>query len=335
MIKHLKRRSPHAKQDRLVEELVERMWNGKKSLVFVRRIASAYELEDRIGECFAGKMYKRLENISKGKRFESDALKRLCEKYKERNKQDKIKKILDRLAERLNHYNSKNETFVFLTNQWNTDNEFVNYLRALLTEIYQDDDPIFDKLRQLTLSHLDLKKIKVDYRIEALSCLLKTIQKSANNNFSEDEEYYLVEDTSPYFFTDFFRTDLLGKRFRKRMNNRSWFELNIFLINQAHNLFCLDWQKLSVESSQEEKLDLPEKKRFENGQKKIRNAIITDDYVKTHEASSAANTELKRSTFLTELLLNECAVDFETWIKSLKKRQEFSPDMSEKAGIFE
>ena len=101
--KAFKKPLPHPKQDKLVDILFEYTKNQEKALVFVRRIGSVIELEQRLLHRYEDYLNSKIETLRKEKRtFDTDdvnsLLKAFSEKHLEKDKLEIFKNIWEYLT---------------------------------------------------------------------------------------------------------------------------------------------------------------------------------------------------------------------------------------------
>ena len=325
---------PHVKQDRLVKELVDRMKRGEKSLVFVRRVASTYELERKIADQYADHINERLEKISKIEQYKSPQLMQMLNAFKQRTFLEDIEATLGRLAERIWQYDSKDPDLKAKFDDfiWKNSDTAVSQEEWLLQQILviyhsAEDDGRINIFREMTEKHLLRTRMDANYRLLAMELVL---EKAAVEYGTDDEDEFENETKgTAYFYTEFFRNNPEGRKFRKRMYERTWYDLNFLLINDKYLLVDIDRSSLSPLSESkkipEKTRSVKESKKFESRQELIRRAIRTDKKSCTPVAPDSVAQEFTNPTFLTKFLMEDCAEQFSQWLENIRKLFEENP----------
>lgn len=297
---------PHPKQESLVDELFQLLVNRQKALVFVRRIASVKELERKLLRKYSSYLIDKIKIVCK-QSIPHD-IQELFECFKNDLENDKIEAVLDRIEKRA--------------------------IRGLKKYFKTDDDNdelTIDKvvnrdLREIFYSLVDNKKVQ-EFKTETRKFTSKSYISSDLKNLSieliklkwdnelklrdEDEDETSVtepkydEEKSPYFFQRFFYNE--GKNFRKNSYAKNWFELNLYLLNEKHNLVKLDEKVLAEEQS-----------FFEHKSQVKRFQGITEYTLKAMKSTRKSKADVcdiyKTNTLATELLLYACDIEFTDWI---------------------
>ena len=297
---------PHPKQDSLVDELFNNMLDRRKSLVFVRRIASVRELERKLYKKYSDHLIGIIKNQKNYKRYA--ALKKLIEKSELEKDREDIERIIDLMADRVLP-ELKNEAYIFM----NVDMTPVQIIKTELWELFNTamENRDIEIFQQGIQNHLHRKRIDSKLRILSISLLHKIWNKSLvlDDEVEEEEtpidEEEFKEEKSVYFFQRYFYDE--GKNFKKKVYRKDWLELNLLLINDRFSLFLLDKQKLSVE---------PE---FGNAKVDFQKfSILREQTIQalrsTDKNDSIIHDEYRSNTFLTEMLLEMTQESFSKWI---------------------
>jgi len=301
----------HPKQEGLVDVLFDQMIEGKKSLVFVRRIASVRELERKLFKKYSDHLIQKIEVVTKG--TSNSSIKRLIQNYKDEFKREGIETTLDLLADRIT-----SDLRPYYDNGNGEENAIDKDISKDLREIYYSlvDRMEIEKLRQGIKDHLGLKNIKKELKDIAINLIKRKWENNLvlDEGEDEDDENTLSdtiydEEKAPYFFQRFFYNE--GKKFKSRSYKKDWYELNLVLLNDRFKLFNLENKGALCRKYEffEEPVDI---KRFK---------AITDktiEAIKRDSVSSFNNIypEFRTNTFLTELLLNLCEDEFGQWIEN-------------------
>ncbi len=315
---------PHPKQDAIVEAVFKMMKRGEKSLVFVRRVNSAYEIERRLLDRWEKEIIApELKNLAKS-RHGSKELDALNVAFEELDKNRLRSKKLDGLFIKIiNKINSNSKDFPIHSLNESINNE------ALKTALYYIDNNykiiknglIFNEFLS---KHLSLENIKSDFAQICYDCIVENYSKwkllidTDEENTGQDTD----EDES-YFFHSYFRQPHV-KSFRKsRIHKTNWFDLNYFIINRQFQIggFKLDQLNNSLSQSNET-ID------YKEVQETFLKYIDENEF---HDFSSYTNdfpeNLTERNTLITDLLANIFQSEFKTFISELKRKNKTITDI--------
>jgi hypothetical protein len=300
---------PHPKQDSLVEEIFSLMLNRQKSLVFVRRITSVRELERKLLKKYSDHILGIIKSIPNYEKYTS--LKKIIEKSELEKDREDIERIIDLLADRIKA-NVKADFYLFFNSELTPEQEIAADLRELFNVISENEE--IEEFQKVIKKHVTRKNIDTSLKEIAISLLQKKWAKTlaiddedGEESSIDDEEFQ--EEKSPYFFQRFFNDD--GRKFKKRMYTKDWFELNLVLVNEKYNLFTFNKKVLSKELEIfDEKVDF--KRAFLLREQTI--LALRD----TEKEDAEIRIEFKSNTFLSELLLELTNESFSKWIKAHK-----------------
>lgn len=235
---------PHPKQDAIVEAIFKQMKNGEKSLVFVRRVASAYELERRLLDRWEKEViYKELQSKWRTAMHSSElnALLNAYESYIEnRSVNENLDTIFNGLISRMtqapNLYPLEDGHGVPYVDE---------VLKTALYYVYNNYKSLkngneFYELvvKQVTLGNYKSEFLQLTYQ------LLIEQQSSWSRIRSEDESQFEDEEDESYFFHSYFRQPV-NRYFRKsRIYQTDWFDLNYYLLNKHFRIANFDLQPL-------------------------------------------------------------------------------------------
>jgi hypothetical protein len=302
---------PHPKQDSLVNEIFNLMLARQKSLVFVRRIASVRELEQKLLKKYSDYILGIIKNIKNYQKYTS--LKKLVEKSElEKNRED-IERIIVILKEKIEP-DLKKDFSVYHSDYLSPNQVIESDLREIFnaiienTEIEQFQEEIKNHIHRKNIS-LVLKELSIKLLRKKWHKLLILEDEIEDEEKPIDENGY-TEEKSPYFFQRFFYNE--GKNFKKRSYTKDWFELNLILMNDKYNLFQIDQHLLS---------DLPE---IDSDKTDFSRSAILREYTIQALRSKDKNKafipdEFKTNTFLTNLLLELTNDSFSKWINAHEK----------------
>ena len=316
---------PHPKQDAIVDAVFKMMKNGEKSLIFVRRVASAYELERRLldkweKEVIAPEVKKLLLTQYKSDELEmlSDAFDEY-DKHKLRNK--KLNGLFIKVINKLLS-NPKEYPFNFPENitineanlkiaLYYVESKYKTLKRGLL---FNDE-----VTKHLTLSIIRNEFVRscYDYIIETFSSW-KRIVDMDGEAVGQDED----EDES-YFFHSYFNQPHI-KVFRKsRIHSTNWFDLNYYLINKHFQIagFKVKLLKSGLDEAKETI-------EFKEIQETFLKYIDTTSFSENEIYSSDLPENLaSKNTLITDLLLDVFELEFKHFIAELKRKNKSNSDI--------
>jgi len=209
---------PHPKMDVLVDELFKDLLNGEKSLVFVRRIASVKELEQKLSLKYSNHI---IELIKKYAPKNKTKIKVILDEYEIAKDVEKIESILRMIAERI----SDSKQFRLISSNSATENIG-------------------------TFQHKVNEVIKNENGSNGDTYIVKTVIKARKNKTLTDLIYYhlnalnekLIDEEDDPGWRDL-ETDLLNyqKLIRKNLNrlkrlDKDLTEVSIKLILHTHSL---------------------------------------------------------------------------------------------------
>ncbi len=236
---------PHPKQDAIVDAVFNQMKKGEKSLVFVRRVRSAYELERRLLDRWEREVvYSELQTKWRAalKSAELDSLLSAYEAYqKNRSVNEKLPSIISGLAIRMLEspklYPVEDKYGKFYSEETlNTalDYVFNNY------KVLDKGDTFYDLVvKQVSLDNYKTEFLQCAYQliIKTQGEWIKRIGKESESQFDEDED-------ESYFFHGYFRQPS-NKYFRKsRIYQADWFDLNYYLLNNHFKIAAFELEPL-------------------------------------------------------------------------------------------
>lgn len=296
---------PHPKQDSLVDELFKLMLEQQKSLVFVRRIASVRELERKLLKKYSDHLLSIIKGIPRYEKY--TPLKKLIEKSELEKDRNDIERILDLIATRILP-GVKADFYFYFNNDLTPEQEIAADLRELFNAISETEE--VEKFQKEVANHVERKNISTSLKEISAELLKRKWAKTLIVDEDEEEmsidEDDFTEEKSPYFFQRFFYNE--GRKFKKRIYTKDWFELNLILINERYNLFRLNKRILSEEpGTSKEKGDL---RKFTILRERTILALRS-----TEKIDATIRDEFSANTFLTELLLELEKDAFGKWIE--------------------
>ncbi|HDK42062.1 MAG TPA: hypothetical protein ENG87_01680 [Candidatus Pacearchaeota archaeon] len=325
----------HPKQEILINELYNMAIRQKKALVYVRRIATAYELEQRLMKKFEQEfIFPKLQKLNNAKKYKSGDLDRLIMRFKEKKNEDILPKVYEVLWKRLkgsfneeiihffdeytcSYYDSLSDTQKTISGKialwfeylYDRDTEFKNIILRFIKRYIKSNN-------SFRINSQDKATIKNKIEITIEYWKKELINRSEQIDPDADEEDSL--ENEKYFFNRFFIKNE-GLAFKNRVRIQDWLEFNYFLINKEFLIFGFDETKLTIPQI---------------NSKTKKNKIIdiyTDIFVsalneKGYVPDINVPDEYNNNTFLTRLITEKCRAEFGNWLKIIRgknRRKEF------------
>lgn len=316
---NFKKFPPHPKQTKLEDEIIEQLKRQEKSLIFVRRVASSYELEKRIKERFEseivlGQYLKFTGKFSKYKTTELNTLissfnnhysemlvaERLDDTLRLLLDKDEIKNVLLSFSE-INDFNYTVEGLIWLRIAYESDlasafkSSISDYIKRTLVNISQS-------LKDVTISAIN-----------------ETYKEYKRHSEKDEEIDSKSEDTqSGYFFLDYFKKGRKGFYYRQKMYRENWFEINPVILNNHFKYIEYPVQGLNSLLSNI-KIDPKKKKNqsFKLATEKALDYFQQKGSLNTNSESINLNIPppLTETTFITRLLCEFCDAEMRNWLE--------------------
>lgn len=319
---------PHPKQDAIVKSVIEAMKKGEKSLIFVRRVSSAYELERKfidVWEIYVAEFLKK-RILPEWRNYEIEQLLNTYDLYEShRQLQENLPRIINGITDRLF---SGNYNLDFILVDSPLKNKLISHqkIAEIIHHVYDVSDLKKDtKFMILLEEQVRLNRIKAD--------LVDYIYKHLLNNQGEYEDLlhadYKNEDNSEgvehevYFFNTYFFKPAL-KKFRKSwIYENDWHAINYYLLNK-HFEFAYINHKRFIEANDVNNKSID----FETLQNAYRNSIeekngfniLSENYIGTNFA------KINNNTLITELLTNVFKEQMKSFFE--KKRKDIFHDLN-------
>jgi hypothetical protein len=315
---------PHPKQDSLVEEIFNNIMERKKSLIYVRRIASVHEIERKLFKKYSDYL---IQLIKKNKRLVKTASAKMLFEYYELEKDNEaLDSCITNIAEKT-YQGLKPEFKKTYGNKMNEDQNPLSFMRddiRFIFDIYDTDhentgisnglQEEISTFRELVKEHLYKKNIKHELK-ELTEQLLKKKWEGGFDIFMDEpedevtlDEENMEESKAPYFFQKFFLSK--GKKFKKRSYTKDWFEINPFRVNSTFKLYSLKKHPYG---------DIGALQNLKNDFRKIRvikdnfDILVTDD--RNFNTGLSEDHIFNKDTFLTSFLINSCPDEFRNWVE--------------------
>jgi hypothetical protein len=320
---------PHPKQDAIVDATFNMMRKGEKSLIFVRRVASATELERRLMDKWENHIYNDMKThcINGLKSRELEILLLAYQTYiEDKGLAENIEDLSGRIIKKIFSTHSIDE-FSFVNDFPLEQDKALKIIKIGFYYLYRHMSVLQEgrELKRTLLIHCNLEIVKTelsDFLFKLLkkykSDWVKLISKEAlviDMKDKDDDEY----KNESYFFHSYFQTPDV-KPFRKsKIHQSDWFDLNYYLLNQHFNIATFDLEKLSKENIKKiarNEYDIREVQEIFLKNMKEENYsehFINDDFF--------PNVLVKKNTLLTEIFTSLCDAEFRVFLSSFEKRK--------------
>ncbi|WP_294317581.1 DEAD/DEAH box helicase family protein [uncultured Chryseobacterium sp.] len=303
---------PHPKQTKLENEIINQLRYQDKSLIFVRRIASAMELEKRIIEKYEREIVinQQLKKAQKSFNKNKQIIDSVIDLYN-------TQKIKARLNDLLTVLLLKKEIKSnLLQHNFIDESNYIEQGLAFLEFAYYDKkNSSFKKIIDDFIIK-NLRNISSELKSKTILAIGNSFQEFLYQN-TEGSEGVDENEHSGYFFLDYFKKNNPGFPYRTKMYRENWFELNPIILNNHFNFIDYDIEDLN--SNYLEKIT-PEARKNQSFKKETE--TVYDYFSKegilnksSTKKSNVINTgELKNTTFLTRFLIEHCDNEFRNWI---------------------
>lgn len=309
---------PHPKQSMLEEELVKQLLRQEKSLIFVRRVATAYELERRLLHCFEQLMVKKLELMGRYAKFHSIKLNQLLEAFNDKYVQERLDDCLVTLL-------SRKEIREFIAIKldsapW-TNDVALEWLR------YCYFDPVNSSFKSEVKQYVTQKKknISTEFKENAIASMERSFigwQNELRELTQDGEDDADEDEISGYFFQSYFKKGRRGYFFRQKMYRENWFDLNYFLLLVQYKVIDLDANSL-VQQVRSTIIGKDKKKYqvFQHYQQLFKDFASHNGSIATTGTlnNEVQFPELSAGTFLTTFLASHCNLELQRWFDDRKK----------------
>lgn len=293
---------PHPKQDKLVDELFENyLKNQKKALVFVRRIATTTELEQRLLNKLEHYIITKLKH--KNFKYQSEALDELLKEYQLKHYEKSKFTVFKNLSIPINRY-IKNQRIELISDELDHWLDFL-YLNKNATPSHQ----IFVKKVRECIDRQALKRFKPDFVKQTTELLIETqadwkeeLKARKSEGFTSDK----------FFFNAYLSSSTVeGKRFRDNLSKQNYFSFNYILFNEKFKIFQIDQSELKELLTEIKKDQLT----FIASQNRFKELFSINGRTKAKPFKwKTSRPKLRNKTFITVLLLEICHSKFKKWI---------------------
>ena len=305
---------PHPKQDALVEAVGNMMLAGRKSLVFVRRLGSATELEQRLTHFFESRVAQELKE-KWTKRAPSALLTTWLGEWDNRQIKKHAPELFNAIAARI----SKDKTGYPLL--FSEGEDRITVLLAGLNYVLTNGASAGEYADWINLLKQHLKRSRFSKEMLDLSHTLlqqqwrNWEQAAGEEEIDEEEE---VGDTA-YFFHSFERAGM--RALKKRISSSDALELNYYLLHEAIPLGTFDATRFQVTYFPDK-----DKDNLREVQRLFLHNVCTNGGNDT-KALEDTIPKLRESTLLTQLLLQHCRPEMEAFIARGKRASSLRSDL--------
>lgn len=314
---NFKKFPPHPKQTKLEDEIIEQLKRQEKSLIFVRRVASSYELEKRIKERFESEIVlgQYLKFTGKFTKYKTPELNTLISSFNNHYSEMIVAERLDdTLRLLLDKDEIKNVLLSFTEiNDFNYTVEGLIWLRIA----FESDQASAFKASISDYIKRSLVNISQTLKEVTISVINETYKDYKRHSEKDEEIDNKSEDTqSGYFFLDYFKKGRKGFYYRQKMYRENWFEINPVILNNHFKYIEYPVQGLNSLLSNI-KID-PKKKKNQSFKLATETAL---DYfqqkgslnINSESINLNIPTPLNETTFITRLLCEFCDTEMRNW----------------------
>ena len=314
---NFKKFPPHPKQTKLEDEIIEQLKRQEKSLIFVRRVASSYELEKRIKERFEREIVlgQYLRFTGKYVKYKTFELRNLINSFNNHyNELIIADRLDDTLRVLLEKDDIKNKFLSFVEiNDINYREEGLVWLRIAFES---DHASAFKKIISDYIRR-SLKNISQEIKDITISVINVTYKEYKKHSEQDEEIDSKSEDTqSGYFFLDYFKKGRKGFYYRQKMYRENWFEINPIILNNHFKYIVYPVSGLNTLISS---IKIDQKKKKNQSFK-----LATEAALSYFQENGCFNTKLEsinsnippplnETTFLTRLLCEYCDIEMKSW----------------------
>jgi len=302
--KEFKEHLPHPKQDNLIEVLFEGFKSSRKSLVFVRRIASVVELERKLTQKIENWQFSKIQHHVK----KYSQLRTLKKAFDERYQIIRIEKIIMNLSERLFALYRKE----LYQPEWDNDNPLSIIYEYLIILYNSDEDSDELKIfRKLIKNHIGKSNIKLTLKEISYQLLREKVDiiKKKINSEGDTESSDFKDPLQSYFFATYFssRRYIEGFNFRKRSSTKDWYRFNLYHLKGMICDLNFNIRKLQIVFNEKDKtdarkMDYVNEILYDKSEKSCDNDIVEVDQY------------FERKTFLNQLLEGPLHKEFTEWV---------------------
>lgn len=314
---NFKKYPPHPKQTKLEDEIIEQLKRQDKSLIFVRRVASSYELEKRIRERFEREIVlgQYLKFTGKFTKYKTPELNTLIRHFNNHYSEMIIAERLDDTLRLLLEKTEIRNTLLSFSeiNNFNYEVEGLIWLRIA----FENDQASAFKVSISDYIKRSLVNISQVLRDVTITAINGTYEEYKRHSEKDEEIDSKSEDAqSGYFFLDYFKKGRKGFYYRQKMYRENWFEINTVILNNHFKNIEYPVEGLNTLLSNI-KIDTKKKKNqsFKTATETTLEYFQEKGNLNLSSQSVNLNIPppLNETTFLTRLLCEFCDTEMRNW----------------------
>ena len=307
---------PHPKMTRLENEIIRQLKRQEKSLIFVRRVATAYELENRILARYEKEVVAdgQLNFTGKFKKYNTRMVLKLLETFAKKDILEKLDDVFLSLLGRPEISIYIKERGVAIVKDTDKDG------RLWLKHAYNNsvdfrvmvDEFIVNKRKNISQEIKEMALLALE---SSFSDLKRTIQDANEDEAGNEDDTF----RSGYFFSNYFKKGEEGFYYRTKLYRENWFDINLPILNNRLGFLVFDHEALDkfvVKNIIEAK-----KKKH---QLFLHRELLIREYITNNGKLNNTIPKLNLqnsphwndSTFLTDLLTELCSEEITSWIRN-------------------
>lgn len=300
---------PHPKQTKMEKAIGRQMEQADKSLIFVRRVASAYELHTRLIARYEEQVVyeKQLMKLPVDVRSKPE-IKQLISKYRERKLQERLSETFSKLCDRpdIKMYlreagvSSLEQQVAWLQQAYDLGEVFNEMVKKFITDKKTN---VSQELKQAALTGLE-------------ACRIAFLNSPANEeDLHEQESEGTEEEEGNYFFLEYFKKGKPGHAYKAKMYRENWFDIELLEFNSRLPFLVFDGKALRQSiNEQPAKPNQKKHQKFQQSENGIYAFLVA--HAKVDFTASSGSTRGKgATTFLTRLLTGACHEQMLQWIR--------------------
>jgi hypothetical protein len=315
---------PHPKQTMLANELLEQLKRQEKALIFVRRINSSNELEERLIRAYENEVVlPSLKLLVEKKSFD---LKKIIGDFEDYHQS---RDISSHLTSTFETFLSKNEISAHINEELKdiiSNQQIKNLELSWLKTAYNNDHEKCKGFKNETKNFIRKKGKNLT---SAFKNLIKEALQVSKDEFIEQvtnsSEQEDDSEDGRYFFLDYFKKGHNGNKYRQKMYRENWFDFNLLLLIREFGFMPINEALLSQKLSQ---LVLPKYKTTHQPFNFYQDSLL--DHLKAELVSDASNlsksipissypSKIQETTFLTRLIIEHCFEEFAALVQRENK----------------
>lgn len=302
---------PHPKQDAIVDAAFQMMKRGEKSLIFVRRVASAFELERRMVDKWELAIAEEFKNKWL-KSYSSKELQQLIGAFEDSKLNREVLENLDRIFSGLINKLQKLSFSHIISNV--TEEHLRTGLQYLFSNRFGVSE--IEEWYKEIQRHAKLSIIKNEFVQNTYDLLERNYEVwleayEDGKGADIDEE---VEES--YFFHNYFKQNA-NKSFRNKLYKTDLLDANYFRINEHFKLASFNVQALNTVTVNKQ---IRSKNELREVQEYFIKSMEEDEYKELLLEYNELHPLLIKTTLITELLIKLCESELKEFIDLRKNK---------------